>query len=122
MKPLNYLACCIMLIFTAIACANPPKKPSSSKITSNTVIAIYQDCTVYTMRTEYNFLNEATKEEIKLHISQADEEKQADVPKNLIDDSKNLEGVPGANPAMVGRRFVLRYNNGGNIVSVKLLK
>ncbi len=82
----------------------------------------YENCTVYTGKTDYLFKRIDNKQEITVVVSapQFVEKgtKVPSLPKGLVDDSKNLEGLPGANPKMVGKPFVIFYDKDENIVKV----
>ncbi len=83
--------------------------------------AIYQDCTVYASATMF-FFKTAQGDTIQVSIlnkGMEEAELSAKVPDNLVDDSKDIEGVPGANPKMVGKKFRIIYDAKGEIVEVK---
>jgi len=88
------------------------------------VLAIYESCTVYTGMTQYNFKDAKTNAPIQVIVSNMPEKGMLvpEVPKNLIDPSKNLEGIPGENPRMVGKKFNISYNAKAEILKVTPIK
>ncbi|TAE74584.1 MAG: hypothetical protein EAZ85_04325 [Bacteroidetes bacterium] len=82
----------------------------------------YENCTVYTGKTDYFFKRIDNKEEIMVTVTAAPfvdkGQKVPDVPKGLVDDSKDLEGLPGAHPKMIGKPFVIFYDKNGEVVKV----
>ncbi len=114
MKKILYLLAFLFVVQNAQAQKNTAKQ----------VVAIYENCTVYAGSTEYAFKNAKTKEPIVFNVLNLPEKgiKTPKLPKNLIDPSKNLEGVPGANPALVGKAFMLLYDAKGELLSVKPIK
>ncbi|MCU0447781.1 MAG: hypothetical protein MUE85_23015 [Microscillaceae bacterium] len=101
------------------------KEIKAQATSPKTVEAIYQNCTVYTGSVDYFFVTEQ-KDTIKVNVLKkelADAETLiAKVPDNLIEDTKNLEGLPGANPQMVGKRFSLIYNDQNEVIEIKPAK
>ncbi len=133
-KTLSQILFC--LLFLGIACSACNQNTSQTNTVSNTtedeesvskqkeVEAIYQDCTVYASSTIF-FFKTAQGDTIQVAIlnkGMEEAEKSAKVPENLVDDSKDLEGVPGANPKMVGKKFKIIYNTNDEIVEVKAMK
>ncbi len=94
---------------------------STNTKASKEIEAIYQDCTVYASATMF-FFKTAQGDTIQVSIlnkGMEEAELSAKVPDNLVDDSKDIEGVPGANPKMVGKKFRIIYDAKGEIVEVK---
>lgn len=86
------------------------------------IIAVYQSCAVYAGSTQYFFISEKGDSILfsVLNKALADGETFiAKVPDNLIDDDPNIEGVPGENPKMVGKKFKIIYNSTGEVIEVK---
>lgn len=82
------------------------------KAKSKSVEVTYENCTVYTGKTDYFFKRVDNKEEILVIVSNESlGVKTIKVPKGLIDDDKNLEGLPGAHPKMIGKKFLIIYEN-----------
>jgi hypothetical protein len=38
----------------------------------------------------------------------------------MVDPSEELDGLPGGNPALIGKRFKLYYNDDGSIFKLEL--
>ncbi len=109
----------IFALFVSLFCVSLQTIVYAQKGTTQ-VIAIYENCTVYAGSTEYAFKNAKTNEPITFSVLSIPEKgiKIPKVPKNLIESTKNIEGVPGANPAQVGKKFKLTYNQEGELLSV----
>jgi hypothetical protein len=95
------------------------------KLAQNKEIEVtYESCTVYAGSTKF-FFKPAQGELIEvstLNKGMEDEEKyRIKMPNNLVDDSKDLEGLPGANPKMVGKKFKLIYNDKDEVIEIKAL-
>jgi len=105
---------------TLAACYTTSQSPKT--VTSNEVDAIYLECTVYASTTIFHF-----KEVIKgdsIDVSVFTEPDTTDVfvpkmPKNMVDDDPNLEGLPGAHPKMIGKKFKIIYNDKKEVIEVK---
>lgn len=124
-------------IFLGIVCnacnQNASQTKTVSDSTQNTkeekvsaqkeVEAIYQDCTVYAGSTIFFFktIQGDTIQVSILNKGMEEAEKSAKVPENLVDDSKDLEGVPGANPKMIGKKFKIIYDDKKEVSEVKLI-
>ena len=94
---------------------------STNTKASKEIEATYQDCTVYASATMF-FFKTTQGDTIQVSIlnkGMEEAELSAKVPDNLVDDSKDIEGVPGANPKMVGKKFRIIYDAKGEIVEVK---
>ena len=96
-----FAVCCLLTL-----CYYPTVAKSGT--VTKKVIAIYQDCTVYTGYTGYFFKDKKTGKKIQIQVVN-DPENKVTVPKDLIEDTKDLEGLPGANPKMVGKAFEILY-------------
>lgn len=114
------------------ACNQNSSKTSSNatetKTKENTnkqkeIEAIYQDCTVYAGSTVFLFktMQGDTIQVSILNKGMEDAETSAKVPENLVDNSKDLEGPPGANPKMVGKKFKIIYNHKEEVIEVQFL-
>jgi hypothetical protein len=118
---------CFGIMLNACIGNTAKDKVNTEKETSPTqeIIGIYESCTVYTGSTKYYFKPEKGEmiEVSALNKGMEDEEKyRIKMPDNLIDDSKDLEGLPGANPKMVGKKFKLIYNEQNEVIEIKLIK
>ena len=108
--------------------------PTTEKGTS--VVAVFDDCTMYTGKTDYYFTKENgekiefavpnvdgfTKEEIAEMRANGTTEIDIKFTEAMLDPSEDLEGIPGANPALVGKKFLLVYDEKGVLLEVKLEK
>ena len=100
------------------------------------VLATYKNCVVYTGSTDYYFTPEGEDKEIQLRdrnsvyqfriinpafrdAERGPEDVDIRLEDQLIDPSNDLEGIPGANPEMVGKLFLLIYNKDGKLLVVK---
>ena len=120
------------VVFIAVSCVGTPKEKklaeSDSTNTTNKqkeIIVVYESCAVYAGSTKYYFKPEKGDliEVSVLHEEMEDEnEFRIKVPDNLVDDDKNIEGPPGENPKMVGKKFKLIYNENDEIIEVKPYK
>lgn len=101
-----------------------PKQDSvnilSEDALSKTIIATYQEATVYAARTDYAFENEIG--ELILIEGNVYDDTAIDIPDNMLDDDEEIEGPPGANPDLVGKRFLLHYNTEGILFKIELEK
>jgi hypothetical protein len=100
------------------------QKELETKSKSQEIEATYESCTVYAGSTKF-FFKPAQGELIEVSVlnkGMADEEiYRIKMPDNLVDDRKDLEGLPGANPKMVGKKFKLIYNDQAEVVEIKPL-
>ncbi|MDX1959731.1 MAG: hypothetical protein SFU98_14240 [Leptospiraceae bacterium] len=90
---------------------------AKDKSGTKTIKAKYEDATVYTGYTLYVFKDVASGE--KVEIQQVSGETKVKAPKNLLEDPKEIEGLPGANPKMVGKTFTIKYLKNDRIVISK---
>ena len=93
---------------------------AKSKDIAKEVIAIYKDATVYTGYTNYSFKDAKTGKDIEIQATSEhidpDLAKKIVVPKNLLEDPEKIEGLPGANPKLVGKKFKIQYLKNEKIV------
>lgn len=82
------------------------------------IIATYQAATVYAARTDYQF--ETEEGEMLLIEGNVYDEKKIELPDNMLDDSEDIEGPPGANPALEGKKFKIYYNANGEVYKIEL--
>lgn len=82
------------------------------------VIGIYFSATVYTGATDYFFKN-PKGETFNFRQTNFEEEQTFKLPKGMLEPIS--EGVPGANKAMIGKRFKINYGPDGKVVAVQLL-
>tara|TARA_B110000285_G_C14966099_1_gene534151 strand:+ start:151 stop:519 length:369 start_codon:yes stop_codon:yes gene_type:complete len=87
--------------------------------TTKIVLATYQDATVYAGRTDYTFEDEIGGM-LLIEGNSFEREPIIEVPNNMVDPSEELDGLPGGNPALIGKRFKLYYNDDGSIFKLEL--
>lgn len=81
------------------------------------VAATYVSATVYTGYTGYFFKDKKNGKEIQ--VQDAQDLEMVKVPNDLLEDSKDLEGLPGANPKLIGKKYIIKYLKDGKIVVTK---
>lgn len=89
---------------------------------SKTKTVTYESCAVYAASNEYAF-SDKKGEMILLMVSQLPEmkkEKHVKVPDNMLESMEDLEGPPGANPEMVGKEFLLIYDDNDQVIEIRL--
>ena len=100
-----------------------PQNQQSAETTENatpkTVFAIYEQATVYAGRTDYMFEDE-NGEMLMVEYSNFEETPSIELTENMLETDENLEGPPGANPEMVGKKFKLSYNADGQVFKIEL--
>lgn len=89
----------------------PPVTDNNQKVT-------YQSAIYYTGRVEFHFQDEKGGD-VRVDISNMPEDSGAVYPKYLLESGDTLEGPPGANPAMVGKPFLLIKNAAGDVKEIK---
>lgn len=116
--------CLLMLASCGSKKSTPVTGDTNDTTTTKPVVAdnpqkvIYQSATYYTGRVEFHFHDE-TGADVIVDISNMPEDSGAIYPKYLLESSDTLEGPPGANPAMVGKSFLLIKNAAGEIREIK---
>lgn len=97
---------------------------AKSKKTTNEVTAIYKDATVYTGYTQYLFTDAKTGKDIEIQATDKNIDpalaKKILVPKDLLEDPEKNEGLPGANPKLVGKKFKIQYLKNDKIIVTKI--
>lgn len=109
----------------SIATSTPTPKPSATPSESGerqSIIAVYDSCTVYAGATDFYFKTDSD-DLIQFRNSNLPEDEQSvELTVDLVDTSNSTEGPPGANPEWVGRRFELTLDDTGEVVSVTPLE
>lgn len=83
------------------------------------VQAIFERAVSYAASTKYFFKEVGTGEPIQINAMNEEARQAGDdyptvkVPANMLEDGQ--EGPPGANPAMVGKKFAIHYRGDGSI-------
>ncbi|MDX1904854.1 MAG: hypothetical protein SFU27_11920 [Thermonemataceae bacterium] len=123
---INKILIVSFLAFFITACYTSNKTTVSSKVAktlaNNEVEAIYLECTVYASTTIFHFKDTIKGDSIDVSVFSEPDTTGVFVPKmpkNMIDDDPNLEGLPGANPKMIGKKFIIIYNNKKEVIEVK---
>lgn len=107
---------------------NVEKVASDSSITPKSVkkvaegkIVTYENATSYAAATDYTFFDEENKL-IFVRVNHFEDAKSPNpiIPDNMKESTENIEGPPGANPEMVGKKFKLMYD-GKNVTEVIFL-
>lgn len=101
---------------TQAAAVAPVKATAQSSLKSNQQLVTYQSCTVYTGVTNY-FFKTKSGETLQIDVSnEAIAKPTVKVPKNLID--PHAEALPGENPALVGKPYVITYDKNKQPIEV----
>lgn len=90
----------------------------TAPVTDNNQKVTYQSAIYYTGRVEFHFQDEKGGD-IRVDISNMPEDSGAVYPKYLLESGDTLEGPPSANPAMVGKPFLLVKNAAGEVKEIK---
>lgn len=108
----------ILTLFLAITFCTLSMGQSTDE---NYIEATFESATVYTGKTDYAFKN-AQGRLIQFSFSNLGENEpwNPTLPDNLLE--SNVDGVPGANPELVGKTFLLIYGEGGDMISEVRLK
>ncbi len=103
-----------IFIFTIILTFSFSNLFAKDKAIIKEITATYVNATVYTGYTGYFFKDKKTGKEIQ--VQDAHDPEMVKVPNDLLEDSKDLEGLPGANPKLIGKKFIIHYLKGDRIV------
>ena len=93
--------------------------------TPATYTGVFNDAVVYTGKTDFDFQIDGKKKLIPVQFevySQIEKGKKVagfDLPANLIDPSKDLEGLPGGNPKLIGKKYKITIAK--DLISIKPL-
>ena len=91
--------------------------------TSKEVEAIYINCILYTNLHNFYFKSINKGDTIEVQIPVVEDPGNitiAKMPEKMIDDSPDLEGLPGGHPNMLGKKFRLIYNEKNEVKEVLL--
>lgn len=91
----------------------------STSVAVKIITATYQQATVYTGRTDYLFEDEIGGM-LMVEYSNFDEIPPIELPENMLENDEELEGPPGANPELIGKKFKISYNEEGNVYKIEL--
>ena len=106
----------VLILFLLLVAASNSLFAQSQK--TKKVEATYKNFVVYTGKTDYIFKRIDNGEDIFVIVSNDEEMTSPSVPKGLIDDDKNLEGLPGAHPKMLGKSFIIFFNEQNEVTEV----
>lgn len=112
----NQLYLLTLICISCIACKN---KSTTETETGRVVEATYQNATVYTGSTDYEFQT-ADGTSIMVRVSNFEDEPQIQMPDGLLENSVELDGPPGANTKVVGQTFKLYYNAEDEVYKVTI--
>ncbi len=118
-----------VLMLLVLASCGGKKNSSTTEIIKDTAITkpvvadnsqkvIYQNAIYYTGRVEFHF-KDAAGADVVVYISNMPEDSGAVYPGYLLESTDTLEGIPGANPAMIGKSFLLVKNTAGEVREIK---
>ncbi len=114
----------LLLTFLLAACGGKKEVPTEQKEENNPTEqttnieekVVYKEAVVYAGSTDFVFEN-GKKETIMIRVS--NEENTIKFPGNMLD-TATVEGPPGANPALVGKSFLIIKNSKGEVIEIKL--
>ena len=87
--------------------------------TGKVIQVTYQSAAVYAASTEYAFETESG-ELILIRGPVYDEEPTIEIPDNMLETGEDIEGPPGANPELVGKKFNIYYDGEDNPKKIEL--
>ncbi|MBX2871875.1 MAG: hypothetical protein KTR30_07245 [Saprospiraceae bacterium] len=98
---------------------NQTDAPEEEVATSTEVEALYESAAVYAGKTEYRFF---TEEGQAIMISEGNEEgTQIKKSVDLLENDEDLEGPPGAESTLIGKKFTLGKDENGAVVEINLI-
>lgn len=108
-------------LFLLAFCVFGIGQSSVSEVSGNSVEVTYEGATVYTGKTDYAFKN-ANGRLIQFSYSNLGEAEpwNPTLPDNMLE--TKVDGVPGPNPELVGKTFLLVYSDEGDMVKEVRLK
>ena len=118
-----------LLALIVISSCNSKKSPATPEtpkdtvavtppVTDNNQKVTYKDATYYTGSVQFFFLDEKAQQ-VMVSISNLPEDSGAIYPKYLLESTDTLEGIPGANPKVIGKPFLLIKNAAGEVREIK---
>lgn len=90
--------------------------PAGLPLTSM-IRAKYVSAAVYAAATDYVFVQD-DGQQITIRVSDEEGAENPEVPAILLESGEDLDGPPGANPAMVGKYLTIEQDGSGNYVRV----
>lgn len=92
-------------------------KPDTPPPVVNKRVGIYKNATIYTGRSDYEF--EVEGKSMLIRLSNFDSANQPMIPSNLT--ISRMDGLPGPNPLLIGKKFTLSFAPQEQLLSIKLL-
>jgi hypothetical protein len=128
MKKIIYSA---LFFFLFISCDNKKESTTPETTKDSSVVTppvtetlqkvTYVSATYYTGRVDFYFKDENGVEVI-VGISNFPEDNGAPYPPELLESGEDVEGPPGENPAMVGKKFYLVKDTTGKLTEIRTVK
>jgi hypothetical protein len=99
-------------------------KSNAQPIKQKSLEVIYKSAIAYAGSTQYFFEDIKTKNEIIVSVENVSIDGKRivpKIPKNMLKISKNKdgEGLPEANPKLVGKKFLVLYDKEDNVIQIK---
>ncbi len=123
----NILFSFLFMLLLLASCGNKKKSSATDTkdtaamkpvVVDNTQKVTYKSATYYAGRVDFYFQDESGGE-VVVGISNLPEDSGAVYPGYLLESDENLEGLPGENPVMVGKSFLLIKNAAGEVREIK---
>lgn len=122
MKYLNLLSFTAVLVLSSATLCRCQSSPSgttdqTTEFAPGVVVeVIYEGATAYAGRTDYAFRLVSNGNLMQIGLSNMPEDAAVNpkIPANMLENNKNAEGPPGANPDLLGKTFELVYAEGGD--------
>lgn len=111
------IALCSFFLIIACKPQIDPNATTSPTASVKEKIGIYQDATVYAGKTDYAFTIDG--QTVLIEVSNIDSTAISKVPSNLTD--PNADGLPGANPILIGQQYKIEYDANNHINKISLL-
>ena len=122
----NQALLCALLLLMSTACWGSQSNQSNDQTdgtevdTGRTVVAaLYVHATWYAGRTDYYFETEDGQTSITVGVSNFEDEPGPEVPDNMLEPEPG--GIPGENPALVGKSFEIAFDANSRVVSITLV-
>jgi hypothetical protein len=97
---------------------------TDDKATSKEIEVVYESCAVYASSTKFYF-KPAQGDLIEISVwneGMEDYPSPIKLPNNLLEDDENIEGPLGANPEVIGKKYILIYNEVGEVTEIRPMK
>lgn len=94
--------------------------PTEEVAKGSEIVALYESAAVYAGKTEYRFF---TEEGEAIMLSDGNgEEAYIKMSVDLLEDEEDLEGPPGAEPTLIGKKFTLIKDESDAVVEINLVE